>query len=95
MKLLFASHSMAALFNLSNPTLALKAEAFIPKLSSNSYEPLDLKGFIAIFDIKPNVKAMLYGNGAVVINASSKHETFAVLKENLLNTMKSCEIIIV
>jgi hypothetical protein len=92
-KLRFASKSIAALFNLSNPSLALQADAFIPKASASGYEPLDLKGYIAIVDIKPRVKAILYGNGAAVLNSSSKTDTFALLKEDILNAMKCCEII--
>lgn len=84
-KLIFATHTMAGLFNLSNPSLGLTYDALIPKPSSNPYETIDLKGFIAIFNIKPNVKTILYANGT--------SDTFEVLREDLLNAIKSCEIV--
>ncbi len=90
---------IAVLFKVSNPSLVLKWNSFIPKFSktqnvqkNNSYEQLDLRGFIAIFDIKPKVEVVLYANGAIVINGSEKSDTFDVLKEDLLKALKACEI---
>jgi hypothetical protein len=92
-KLLYGIYGMEALFNLYNPNLGLKAKALLPRSSQNPYEPLELRGFFAIFDIEPRVKAVLYGNGAVVPGPSSQTDTFEVLKPDLLAAMESCEII--
>ncbi len=85
LKLNFATHTMAGLFNLYSPSLIVTSDSLIPKPSDNPYEIIDLKGFIAIFDIKPKVKAILYANGTT--------DTFEALREDLLNTIKSCEIV--
>ena len=93
MSLRFAVHSMAALYNLANSNLVLQPDAFIPRCTDNPYERIDGKVYLGIFDIKPKVKVVLYGNGLIVPNQSSTTDTFEVLKEGFLNTMKSCEII--
>lgn len=93
MSLLFAAHNMAALYNLANPNLVLQADAFIPRCTDNPYERIGGKVYLGIFDIKPKVKVVLYGNGLIVTNQSSTTDTFEVLREGFLNTMKSCEII--
>jgi len=89
----FATHSMAALYNLANPTLALAADNFRPRPTGYPYEPVGGRVYLCIFDIKPNVKVVLYGNGLNVTHQSSKTDTFEVLKEDFVRTMKSCEII--
>lgn len=91
--ILLAAHSMAALYNLANPNLVLKADAFIPRSADNPYEHIGGKVYLGIFDVKPKVKVVLYGNGLIVTNQSSTADTFEVLKEGFLNTMTSCEII--
>ena len=82
---------LAALFNLSNPSLKLKARELRPKTFGKRYEKLKLHGYIAIFDLPRNVKVVLYGNGFV---DERKHsDTFLALKASLIKAMKSCEII--
>ncbi len=83
--LLYALYGMAALYNLANPNLSLRANNFMPKRSDTPYKILDLKGFIAIFDINPQVKVVLYGNGT--------DDTFPTIKDDLLKAIKSCEIV--
>lgn len=89
--LLYGIYGMAALYNLANPSLTLKPNNFMPKSSDYPYETLDLKGFIAIFDIAPKVKTVLYGNG-VVNNHTFTKDTFEILREDLLKAIRSCEI---
>ncbi len=89
--LLYGIYGMAALYNLANPRLALKPNDFMPNSYDYPYETLDLKGFIAIFDIAPKVKVVLYSNGVVKNHAFPK-DTFEILKEDLLKAMKSCKI---
>ena len=90
--LLYGIYGMAALYNLANSELNLKPSDFIPKSSGYVYEPLDLKGFVAIFDVKPRVKLVLYGNG-VIASSSYRNDTYIELKEDLLKAIKSCEVI--
>ncbi len=95
LKLRLAAKIIAQLFKVSNPKLILRGSDFLPRpsLSGDSYEIIDLKGFIAIFDIKPKVKVVLYANGALVASGSSKHDTFETLREDLLRALRACEII--
>jgi hypothetical protein len=90
-KLRLASMWMAALFNLSNPNLKITGKELRPRTSGRSYERLRLHGYIAIFDMAENVKVVLYGNG--FIDEEKHTDTFTILKSNLLNAMKSCEIL--
>lgn len=91
MKLRLASLWMAASFNLSNPNLKLMGYEFMPRKSDNLYRKLKLIGYMAIFEITENVKVVLYANGFI---DEEKHvDTFTVLKDDLLNAMRSCEIL--
>jgi hypothetical protein len=92
LKLYFASKSMATLFNLYNPRLNLDSAAFIPGISRAPFEPIDLKGYFAIFDVKKGVKTVLYGNGVVIGDSNSKKDTFSKIKKDLLKTIRSCKI---
>lgn len=91
-KLLWGIYGMAALYNLANSSLALRPNNFMPISSGYPYETLDLKGFVAIFDLDPRVKVILYGNGVMKNHAFTK-DTFEILKDDLLKAMKSCEIV--
>lgn len=84
-KLRFACIGMAAVFNLSNPNLKLKGKVFRPKMAINSYETLKLRGYVTILDIGENTEVILYGNGTT--------DTFDAVKNDLLDAIKSCEII--
>lgn len=85
MKLRLCCIGMAILFNLSNKSLNITGKELRSKIILDSYKDLKLKGYIAIFDIESQTKVMLYGNSTV--------EKFEILKSNLLEAMKSCEII--
>ena len=91
MRLRLISAWIAASFNLSNPVLKLKGYEFRPRMSDKVYGRLKLVGYIAIFDITTRVKVVLYGNG--FIDETKHANTFAILKDNLLNAMKFCEIV--
>ena len=92
LKLYFASKSMAALYNLYNPKVNLDSGAFIPGNSHVPFEPVDLKGYFAVFDVKKSVKTVIYGNGAIIGDSNSK-DTFSKINKDLLKTIQSCEII--
>jgi hypothetical protein len=91
-KLRLVSIVMAILFNLSNPSLRLKGSALRPKVSGNSYEMLELRGYIAIFDVEKKVKVVLYGNGAVIPKGEGDTDTFITLKNDLLEAIQSCRM---
>jgi len=93
LKLYFASKSMAALYNLYNPQVNLDFGAFIPGISRVPFEPIELKGYFAIFDVKKGIKTVLYGNGTVICDSKSKKDTFLKIKNDLLKTIGSCKII--
>lgn len=93
LRLRFESVVMAALFNFSNLNLHLKGKELRPKTSRKNYETLRLHGYIAIFDVDENVKVVLYGNGALVTKKDRGTDTFAVLKNDLLQAMQTCDII--
>ncbi len=93
LKLFFASIWLAAEFNLSNPKLHLKAKALRPTSLKDEYKILKLDGYIAIFNIKENVKVVFYGNGARVHREGHVVDTFEKLKKDLLKTIESAEII--
>lgn len=86
-----ASLWMAVFFNLSNSNLKLKGCELRPKISDNIYEKIEIPGYITIFDISENVKVVLYGNGVINKNIN----TFEILKNYILEAMKSCEIVVV
>jgi hypothetical protein len=85
MKLRLICDWMATIFNLSNPKLKLRGESLRPKTADGSYETVALRGYIAIFNIGENSKAILYANGTT--------DTFLTLKEDLLDAMRAIEII--
>lgn len=89
----FASHSLAALYNLANPNLALTARSFSPLPSGYPYEEMNGRVYLAIFDIKPTVRVILYGNGLNLPSQFHATDTFEVLKDDFIKTMKSCEIV--
>jgi hypothetical protein len=91
-KLWFASIVMAKLFNLSNPNLNLKSSVLRPKDPGKFYETMELRGYIAIFDVEEKVKVVLYGNGAVVPKSAEDIDTFTILKNDLLKGIQSCDI---
>lgn len=91
LRFFFASHSLAALYNLANPTLELTTSMFIPKRTGFPYHPIDGRVYIGVFNIRPSVKVILYGNG--VIGRSGKFDTFELLESEFIQTMKSCEIV--
>jgi hypothetical protein len=85
LKLRLACMGMATVFNLSNPRLKLKEGNLRPRSSGDSYASLRLRGYMAIFNIGNNKKVVFYANGT--------SDTFATLKEDLSNALRSCEII--
>jgi hypothetical protein len=87
-----ASHFMAAMFNTINPKAGVRPSELRPKVTRKNYESLKLKGYIAIFEVKPNVKIVFYGNGALINHKNNVENTFDVLKNDLLDSIKACKI---
>lgn len=92
-KFLITLSGIAALFNASNPNLRLKGTALKPQESVDPYETLKLRGYIAIFDVEENIKVVLYGNGAIIKQGGGDIDTFAIIKNDLLEAMRSCKIV--
>lgn len=56
----------------------------------NSYQNIYLYGYIAIIEITPNVKAVLYANGAKYKDTKGKnHDTFLEIKSEIKQLMQS------
>lgn len=91
LSLLYGMYGMAALYNLANPNLELEPGNFAPQVTNKPFENLELGGYYVIFNLKPRVKMILYANG--VINNSSKFNTFERLKDEFLDSFRSCEIL--
>ena len=90
----FALYGQAALYNLANANLDLEPRNFAPRASGFGYEKLGGRVYLGVFDIKPRVKVVLYGNGIVLTTGRGlRTDTFDVLRDDLIKTMKSCEII--
>jgi len=93
-KVFFASLIMVSLYKLSNPKLKIPIKALQPLARNPKFEKLRLKGYIAVFDIKENVKVVFYGNGAIVHDAHGTTDTFEILKSDLLSAIESAEIVL-
>lgn len=93
LKLKLESRVIAALFNLSNPKLHITGKEMRPKVTPKNYERLKLHVYIAIFDVEPKVKVVLYGNGTILKEHGKKIDTFKTLKEDLLKGMQACKIV--
>lgn len=91
LKTRIACSVLAMLFNFSNKNLELKGSALKPKIKTNSYEPLKLHGYIAIFNISKSINVVLYGNGVIVQDKNI--DTFLTLKNSILEMMKHCDIV--
>lgn len=87
----FVSHSLATLYNLANPRLSLTAETLTPRSNGFPYHEISGKVYLVVIDVKPRVKAVLYGNG--IFRQSIPTNTFDVLKAEFIRTMKSCDIV--
>jgi hypothetical protein len=90
------AHLVADLFNLSNPTLQVKGENFIPtEPVVDPYETVYVKCCIAILEIEKNLKAVLYGSGTIQIDETTGKEidTFETLKGELLAIVRGMRIV--
>ncbi len=74
---------MAHVMNQTHPGLGLKGKNFIPGPSDAAYEPLKLAGYLAIFELEPNLAAVLYvcGTGELVKNLRALEQ---LLKDHLV-----------
>lgn len=82
-----------SMFNKVNPQLNLKMNSFIPNNFSTNYETVILKGYIAIIDLEENIKVILYGNGATLVDkGGQKIDYYPLLKQDILDAFRSVEI---
>src|SRR3989344_4538477 len=85
---------MASMFNFSNPALRITSTSMKPrKVSDKPYETLKIPVYLAIFNIDEDVAIILYGNGAIVEDKNIKKDYSLVIKNDLLEAIRSCEII--
>ncbi len=84
LRLRLASLSMSAGFSLSNPEACLEGRALRPADNGSEYEPLRLKGYIAIFRLSEKTRVVLYANGT--------EHTFGSIKDDLLRGINFCSI---
>jgi hypothetical protein len=87
----FASHSLAALYNSANSTLNLTAEMLTPRNNGYPYHQIKGRVYLAVFDVRLGVRVILYANG--IRRRSAPTDTFEVLRNEFLRTMKNCEIL--
>lgn len=84
-RLRLACAGMAAVFDLSDPRLGLQGSHLRPKGPGGGYEPVALRGYVAVIDVGEDAKAILYANGT--------EATFPEIRGDLLAGMRSCEIV--
>lgn len=91
LKFRFVTRALAGLYNLSSLGLSVRPNEFAPNNPEHTYHPIDGKVYIALFDISPEVKVMLYANG--ISNHDGSRDTFDSLQREFIKTMESCEIL--
>ena len=87
----------AYFFNQSNPKLNLTHDSFIPDWKKekrlSSYQVIRLEGYVAIFEIDSNTKAILYANGCSFTDKlGKKTDTFKQLQTELKDCLKKFRI---
>ncbi len=81
---------MASMFNSCNPKLHLKGKNFIPKQITHEYETVILKGYVAILTLEKNIKVVLYGNGATLLDTTaSDGDYYPLLKDDIVTAFRS------
>lgn len=94
-------HFFASIYNEQQPNLNLINSELVPvwqkhpaKEKVDPYALIRLEGYIAIVDISPSVKAVLYGNGAIYTDKHGKeHNTYEAIKDELLQIIKNIQIL--
>ncbi|KKT81933.1 MAG: hypothetical protein A3B99_04615 [Candidatus Yanofskybacteria bacterium RIFCSPHIGHO2_02_FULL_44_12b] len=83
-----------SMFDEYNKRLHLKGSNFIPKDIRTDYETVILKGYIAVVELEKNVKVVLYGNGAELLDRYSNEakDYTPLLKEDILMAFKAVVI---
>ncbi len=86
---------LAIYFNQSNPSLNIDSSQLIPYPNRDleSYQPIKLRGYIAILNITESVKVVLYVNAAIYTDKNGKeYDNFKVLDKELLQMIKNINI---
>jgi hypothetical protein len=93
LKTRFMMSVMAEVINLSNPKLKLSGKNFLPVNTSNNYETVILKEYVAIVELEKNTKFVFYGNSTEILNIEgTSTDYFPFLKKEILSTFKSMSI---
>jgi hypothetical protein len=83
---------MAQMFDLSNSNLRLTSRNFTPPVTTDDYEMLTLKGYVAVMPIEPAIYLILYGNGSVTRTYVGDHDYFQELRFDILTAFRSVQI---
>jgi hypothetical protein len=87
---------MAAMFNHRNTGLKLRGRNFIFDDKTgfyDNYETVTLRGYIAIIDLDPATKLVLYGNGTAILNKDgSEVDYFPLIRKDILKAFRSVKI---
>ena len=85
----------SAMFDKSNKKLKIKKSNLIPKNIPTNYETVMLTGYIAIVELSKNIRVVLYGNGAVLLDDRGEEQQnyTSFLKEDILNAFRAVEIV--
>jgi len=83
-----------AMFDKYNKKLHLSGKNFIPKDIPTNYETVMLTGYIAVVELEKNVKVVLYGNGAALLDDRGEEvvDYTPALKKDILTAFKAVEI---
>ena len=88
----------AQTINKSNPELQLKAKNLTPqnytgKIPLDSFQPIELHGYVAIIEISRFIKAVIYVNGVIFQDKNGhKYNTFKTLQKDFLKAIKDVEL---
>ncbi len=84
----------SSMFDKYNKQLHLTGSNFIPNDISTHYETIILNGYIAVIELKKNIKVVLYGNGAELLdqNSNEAKDFTPLLKEDILKAFKAVTI---
>lgn len=92
------THAFAHHLVRQNQSVKAEGKNFIPKWDKTSpiesFQQIDLEGYIAIIELGEFIKVVLYGNGAKFIDKyNKKHNTFQSIKKELLKQIREVKVV--
>lgn len=88
-----AAGALAVAFNGNGAEPRVKTAHVTPAPTELPYVPIYLKGIIIIVEVRPNVHAVLYGNGVVLKDRYGvERDTFALIEDRLFETLAATVI---